>query len=367
MIVRRVARPMLASIFIAGGIDALRNPTGRAKAAAPLIEKTQDALPNEVTEQVPTDPVTLVKINAAVQVGGGILLATGKAPRIASAALAGSLIPTTIAGHPFWEETDPAAKAAQRTQFFKNLSLLGGLLIAAVDTEGKPSLAWRGRKAAKVAQTAVVGALPLASSSDAGGHLADVSEVAGARARELAHVASERGAVLADVAQDRGSKLAEIAQERGSKWADLAAKRAAELAEVAGQRGSELAEVAGQRGSEFAEVAQGRGSKLAELAAERARTEGGELASSLADWKAKYGKKAKKQAKAAGKDAKKQFASARKDAKKQVKSGRKDAQKQLEVARKNAEKQLEAARKNAEKRAEDAKSQLDGKVGHWSL
>ncbi|WP_371828909.1 DoxX family protein, partial [Rhodococcoides kroppenstedtii] len=187
---------MLASIFVAGGVDALRNPSGRAKAAKPLIDKSQDVLPDEVTQNVPDDPETLVKINAAIQIGGGVLLATGKAPRIASAVLAGSLVPTTLAGHAFWEETDPEAKALQRTQFLKNVSLLGGLLIAAVDTEGKPSVAWRSKRAARNAKVAVAGAIPLASSSDTSDTLAS----AGHKAKEFAEVAAERVQPYAEVA-----------------------------------------------------------------------------------------------------------------------------------------------------------------------
>ena len=57
-------------------------------------------------------------------------------------------MPTTAAGHRFWEEKDPQRKATQRIQFFKNASMLGGLLLAAVDTEGKPGVAWRARRAA---------------------------------------------------------------------------------------------------------------------------------------------------------------------------------------------------------------------------
>jgi uncharacterized membrane protein YphA (DoxX/SURF4 family) len=119
MLVRRIARPLLSAVFISGGIDALRNPAPRAQAAGPLIDKSTETLPESVTQKIPSDPETLIKINAAVQIGGGVLLATGKAPRLASLALAGSLIPTTVAGHAFWNETDPAAKAAQRTQFLK--------------------------------------------------------------------------------------------------------------------------------------------------------------------------------------------------------------------------------------------------------
>jgi putative oxidoreductase len=63
--------------------------------------------------------------------------------------LAVSMLPTTVAGHAFWRESDPATKATQRLNFFKGISLVGGLLIAGVDTEGKPGVAWRARHAAK--------------------------------------------------------------------------------------------------------------------------------------------------------------------------------------------------------------------------
>jgi uncharacterized membrane protein YphA (DoxX/SURF4 family) len=146
-IVRLAARPLLASMFVAGGVDALRNTEARAIAAKPVIDRLLPTLKKAVP-QLPENPVTLVRVNAAVQVAAALTLATGRMPRTSSAVLAGSLIPTTFAGHRFWEQDDPQAKAAQRVQFFKNCSMLGGLLLAAVDTEGKPGVAWRARRAA---------------------------------------------------------------------------------------------------------------------------------------------------------------------------------------------------------------------------
>nr|WP_230817945.1 hypothetical protein [Rhodococcus qingshengii] len=46
----------------------------------------------------------------------------------------------------------------------KNVSLLGGLMIASVDTEGKPPLGWRGRRAERKVQTSIAAALPLVAS-----------------------------------------------------------------------------------------------------------------------------------------------------------------------------------------------------------
>ena len=146
-VTRLIARPMLASMFVVGSINALKNSKAHAEKAAPLTERLVPLL-QRVAPSMPTDPVALVRLNAAVQLGAAAALATGHLPRISSAVLAGSLVPTTLAGHSFWNETDPSAKAMQRVQFFKNVSMLGGLIIAAGDTAGRPGLAWRARRAA---------------------------------------------------------------------------------------------------------------------------------------------------------------------------------------------------------------------------
>lgn len=140
MIVRRIARPMLASIFILGGVNALRYAGAHKPAADPIAKKVAAPL------GLPEDTELLVRVNGAAMVGGGALLATGKFPRLASTLLAAALVPTT-ATHQFWNETDPEAKQSQQIQFFKNVSLLGGLLLAAADTEGKPGLSYRAKLA----------------------------------------------------------------------------------------------------------------------------------------------------------------------------------------------------------------------------
>ena len=70
------------------------------------------SLPPEVAGRIPENTETLVQINAAAQIGGGILLATGKFPRVASVVLAGTLIPTTAAGTDFWNEAERLTQAA---------------------------------------------------------------------------------------------------------------------------------------------------------------------------------------------------------------------------------------------------------------
>ncbi len=142
-LVRRLARPCLATMFVTGGLDSFRRPETKVPAADPIAPRIAEKLP-----YLPEDTESLVRINGAAQVAAGLLLATGRFPRLSSAVLAGSLVPTTLAGHRFWEEQDETRRAQQRIHFFKNLSMLGGLMLAAVDTEGRPGLAWRAQHAA---------------------------------------------------------------------------------------------------------------------------------------------------------------------------------------------------------------------------
>jgi uncharacterized membrane protein YphA (DoxX/SURF4 family) len=150
---RLIARPMLAATFVVGGVNALRNAPALAAKSAPVTDKLMP-LAHKAAPRVPLpeDPATLVRINAGVQIAAALTLATGRAPRLSSAVLATTLLPTTVAGHRFWEVDDKAQRTQQRLHFFKNVSLFGGLIIAAGDTEGRPGVAWRARRAAKDAR-----------------------------------------------------------------------------------------------------------------------------------------------------------------------------------------------------------------------
>ena len=76
------------------------------------------------------------------------------------------MVPGSLGGHTFWNEVDPQRKADERRAFLTDVSLIGGLIIAAVDTEGKPSLGWRGRHAAHKVSEAVTAALPVGAASE---------------------------------------------------------------------------------------------------------------------------------------------------------------------------------------------------------
>jgi uncharacterized membrane protein YphA (DoxX/SURF4 family) len=128
---------MLASMFVVGGVEEVRNAAVLSPAARKVTDTVVPMIQARVPSSVPlpSDAAGWVRLNGMVKVGAGLMLATGRFPRLAALALAGSLAPTTFAGHPYWQEDDAEAKAEQRRQFFKNVSMTGGLLIAAVDLE----------------------------------------------------------------------------------------------------------------------------------------------------------------------------------------------------------------------------------------
>ncbi len=273
---------MLSAVFISRGVEALRSPKPAADATRQTLEELSK-LPDPVGTNVPSDAETVARVSAAVQIGGGLLLATGKLPRVASAALALSVVPGSLGGHAFWNESDPQRKADERRAFVTDVSLIGGLIIAALDTEGRPSLGWRGRRAARKMSEAVSSALPAGHSS--GGALADSQlaekvghglQVGAERGSKLAHVARERGGELAEVARARAPELAEVARDRGGELAVAARTRGGELAEVARARAPELAEVARGRSGEWAELARHRAEVARERAVELAETAEGE-------------------------------------------------------------------------------------------
>jgi putative oxidoreductase len=143
-VLRAFARPLLASTFVVQGVENLLHPERSAKEAAPVFRPIAERVPG-----IPADPEQAVRLTGAIQVAAGTLLALGRLPRVSALAIAVTLVPTTLAGHRFWESDDAQQRAQQRAEFLKNAGLFGGLLLAAADTAGAPSLAWRGRHAAR--------------------------------------------------------------------------------------------------------------------------------------------------------------------------------------------------------------------------
>lgn len=117
MIAQRAAHVALGIPFIVLGYEAAKDPGIRVKAAEGL------GIPH---------PELAVRFNGAAMLAGGAALALGVLPRAAALGLAASLVPTTLAGHPYWRMTDPQARQMNRIQVLKNLGLAGGLVVVAL-------------------------------------------------------------------------------------------------------------------------------------------------------------------------------------------------------------------------------------------
>lgn len=118
---RFLGRALFAPLFYAGA----RNAISKADGVAGLIDKRRAQV--GLTD-LPVSSKQLVQVNGAAQIGLSTTMALGIAPRLSALGLIGSLVPTTLAGHAFWEEEDETAKNNQLLQFVKNAAVVGGLL-----------------------------------------------------------------------------------------------------------------------------------------------------------------------------------------------------------------------------------------------
>jgi putative oxidoreductase len=155
-IIRRIARPLLAAPMIQNGLDAARHPTPRLENAGPVLDRISEPL------RLPSDRVQVIRAAGGISAGAGVLLSLGRLPRLSALAIAVTS-PVVNPDSPFWLEKDPEARRTKRTALLKNLGLLGGVLLASVDTSGSPDLAWRSRRAARKARRAAAAATQAAS------------------------------------------------------------------------------------------------------------------------------------------------------------------------------------------------------------
>jgi putative oxidoreductase len=209
---------MLAGIFVVSGVDVLRHPEPRVAKAEPVATQLADKL------GLPRDPALLVRINAATHVMAGSLLAIGKFRRLSALALLASMVPTTYAGHRFWELDDPKQRSEQTVHFLKNLAIAGGLLLEAVDTEGRPSLGWWSRRAVRRAvQAAAAGGAVAKGASKAAKGTSKAAK--GAAVLESADAARHAAASLASRELAQTALKVKAAKEVAGKTLDSAAAK----------------------------------------------------------------------------------------------------------------------------------------------
>ena len=138
--VRALARPLLASVFVVDGLDSLRHPEKHAAMLEPYgaaLDKAAETVPG-----LPAKRTVLVRVCGGASMAAGVLLAIGKAPRLAAATLAVIGLGSTVVRHPFWSKKGEERRE-ELSAFLTRGAVTAGAVFAATDRRGKPSMAWQ--------------------------------------------------------------------------------------------------------------------------------------------------------------------------------------------------------------------------------
>lgn len=140
-IVRTLARPLLAAGFAAAGVERLRNAEQTAEQLSPTLNRLGRTVPSAAG--LADNPVVVARVLGATQLGAAAMLGLGKFSRLAGLVLAGTAGVNTFVEYRNADAATAEERRNRRAQLLRNLSLIGGVLLAAVDTNGRPGLAWR--------------------------------------------------------------------------------------------------------------------------------------------------------------------------------------------------------------------------------
>lgn len=273
--IRKLARPMIASVYIADGADIVMNTQAHVESTQTVTSNLRSLLPRQYAAFIPKDPETVAKAVGGTKIGAGSLLALGKAPRLSAALLALLALPTLITRNAFWSADSREEKVQRRQGFLTNLALIGGLAITSLDTEGKPGLKWRAGHAAKVANKKVQKALPTKSETEK--FAENAQEQASAFASSAKDWIGDASEKVADVAgnakgyvDDNKDDWLKSAQ-KNTKAAKKKVVKAAAKAQDRAQEALTEAEKASGRAAKKADKRYGKLQKEAEKALKKAQ------------------------------------------------------------------------------------------------
>lgn len=140
-LVRVIARPLLASSFVFSGVDRLRTAGATAPQLKPVLAGVTKVVPS--AGAFTSNEKLVGQVLGATQVGAALLLGIGRFSRVAALLLTVTATVNALVDYRAADASTPAAKKARRAQLLKHLSLIGAVLLAAVDTNGRPGIAWR--------------------------------------------------------------------------------------------------------------------------------------------------------------------------------------------------------------------------------
>ncbi|WP_347041765.1 hypothetical protein [Brachybacterium nesterenkovii] len=143
-LIRSIARPLLAAPFILEGIRTVKTPEREIDVAPAAFAKVDEKLAASSAPGM-IDSRTIVRAAGAVAAGAGVMYATNRAPRAAAVLL----LATTSIGfanrRKIWELRGEE-RMNEIQAILTDAGLLGGVLLAIVDTDGSPSVGYRVNK-----------------------------------------------------------------------------------------------------------------------------------------------------------------------------------------------------------------------------
>lgn len=140
-LVRVIARPLLASSFVFSGVDRLHTAGATAQQLKPVLAGVTKVVPSAAA--LTSNEKLVGQVLGATQIGAALLLGIGRFSRVAALLLTVTATVNALVDYRSADASTPEGKKARRAQLLKHLSLIGAVLLAAVDTNGRPGIAWR--------------------------------------------------------------------------------------------------------------------------------------------------------------------------------------------------------------------------------
>jgi len=124
--IRALARPMLASWFVYRGVRDALDPQQRAAQAEPVVRPLLDQ-----AGAADLSTADAIRMHGVATAAAAATLALSRTPRTAGVALTGLAAVSAAVYAPFWRLPEGPEREAVRDEFVKNLSLVGGAMLAA--------------------------------------------------------------------------------------------------------------------------------------------------------------------------------------------------------------------------------------------
>lgn len=324
--IRKIARPALASVYIADGVDTLLNVDEHVDESEAFASTSRSVLPSAIGGSIPQDGATMARIIGGTKVGAGSLLAFGKFPRVSAAVLAVSTIPSLVGRNNFWAESDSDAQKNKRNGFLTNVALLGGLAITSADTDGKPSLKYRADKALENTNKKVAKALPGKSDTE---KLADnAKDWINDTAHKAQDYVNDNKDDWIKQAKDAKDKAQDFVNDNKDDWIETAQDGASKLTDKVSDAADRARTYANKNGDDWLKAAQ-KNAKTAKKSVVKAAAEAQDKADdALSDYTGLQGKLKRKKA---GRKAEKKAEKLQKDADKALEKAKKKLKKKLDI------------------------------------